>query len=54
MEREHCIYMVRGHCNRSGKRTLYPVAKIKNYRSVERAEKNKRSNGWRVRRFLAT
>ena len=33
MEREHRIYMVREHSNRSGKRTLYPVAKIKNYRS---------------------
>ena len=32
MEREHRIHMVREHSNRSGKRTLYPVAKIKNYR----------------------
>ena len=30
MEREHCIYKAREHSSRSGERTLYPVAIIKN------------------------
>ena len=37
MEREYCIY--------KGERTLYPVAKINNYRSEERKETSNRNNG---------
>ena len=46
MEREYCIY--------KGERTLYPVAKINNYRSEKGTKTSKRNNGWRVRGFLAT
>ncbi len=52
MEREHCIYKVREHSSRSGERTLYPVAKIINYRSDKGTEKIKRSNGRTIHRFL--
>lgn len=37
MEREHCIY--------KGERTLYPVAKINNYRSGKGTKTSKRNNG---------
>lgn len=52
MEREHRIYMVREHSNRSGKRTLYLVAKIKNYRSDKGTKEIKRGNGRKVCGFL--
>lgn len=45
MERIDCIYKVREHRSRLGERTLYPVAKINNYRSEKRKETSKRSNG---------
>lgn len=37
MEREYCIY--------KGERTLYPVAKINNYRSEKGTKTSKRNNG---------
>ena len=52
MEREHCIYKAREHSSRSGERTLYPVAKIKNYRSDKGTKEIKRGNGRKVRGFL--
>lgn len=52
MEREHCIYKAREHSSRSGKRTLYPVAKIKNYRSDKGTKEIKRGNGRKVCGFL--
>ena len=45
MERIDCIYKVREHRSRLGERTLYPVAKIKNYRSDKGAKEIKRGNG---------
>ena len=47
MERVDCIYVVRGYeyPRRLGERTLYPVAKINNYRSEKGTKTSKRNNG---------
>ena len=45
MEGIDCIYKVREHRSRLGERTLYPVAKINNYRSEKGTKTSKRNNG---------
>ena len=44
MMREESNHMVREHSSRSGERTLYPVAKIKNRRIEISGEKIKGKN----------